>query len=61
MELSWRLKDLLAHLNTHTRYPSIFIPIAMQGEPMLENETNREIKVRGVAQMKALYEMELMN
>ena len=33
----------------------------MQGEPVIETETNREIKVRGVAQMKALYEMELMN
>ena len=61
MELNWRLKDLLAHLNTHTRYPSIFVPIAMQGEPVIETEANREIKVRGVAQMKAFYEMELMN
>ena len=33
----------------------------MQGEPVIETEANREIKVRGVAQMKALYEMELMN
>ena len=61
IEFNYRLKDLLANLNTYTRYPSIFVPVAMQGEPMIETETGNDIRVRGVAQMKALYEKELMN
>ena len=38
VEIRFSLQDLLAHINTHTKYPSMFIPIAMQAEPLADVE-----------------------
>ena len=58
------LKELLAHMNAHTTYPSQFLPVSVQAEPLdlLSNEdSSNGRKSQTLPQLKAKYEFELMH
>ena len=63
------LKDLLALINAHTDYPSSFLPITVQAEPIIDQfdfstlrqQRSNNGKYQTLPQLKAKFEFELMH